>query len=300
MVALDRVEGVDAVEDVDLVPPAAQGPREPVDVGRVAAEAVGAEERGDHAELQRRPPVPSASMRIARRRLPVRGESVPGRGRDPALLPDRPPVAPVDLAGRRGELRRIPRARRSLTGDSKRDNRQTRRPILAVERAHSLQFSIGKLMLLVAVCGLNIFLPEQDRSRPGRVRGPPVVRRVAPAWRAADGGSSWPSRGPREASRAGSTDDFLKAGSLALGLFLGDGGELPVSIPDGLARRGADRHPARDGVSPHRHCPGHPGRSRSSGGSSRGRRLLAGRLGRLASRADSRPADPRDETLAPG
>ena len=41
MVAADRVERVDAVEDVDLMPAAAERLAEPIDVGGVPAEAVG-------------------------------------------------------------------------------------------------------------------------------------------------------------------------------------------------------------------------------------------------------------------
>src|SRR5207302_1254282 len=44
-------EGVATVDDVDLVPVPRQRPREPVDERRIAAEAVGPEERGEHAEL---------------------------------------------------------------------------------------------------------------------------------------------------------------------------------------------------------------------------------------------------------
>ena len=60
VVAPDRVEGINAVKDVDLVPPAAERPRQAVDVSGVATKAMSAEERGDHAELHRRPPVATA------------------------------------------------------------------------------------------------------------------------------------------------------------------------------------------------------------------------------------------------
>jgi hypothetical protein len=57
MVPFDRVEGVDAMKDVDLMASTAKGSRKAVDVSRVAAKAMGAEECRDHTELQRRPPV---------------------------------------------------------------------------------------------------------------------------------------------------------------------------------------------------------------------------------------------------
>ncbi len=50
---LDRVERIDAMEDVDLVTPAGERSGKAIHVGRIAPEAVRAEERGDHAELQR-------------------------------------------------------------------------------------------------------------------------------------------------------------------------------------------------------------------------------------------------------
>jgi hypothetical protein len=53
VIAADRVEGVDAIENVDLVPAPSERLAEPVDVGGVAAEAVRPEEGGDHAEFQR-------------------------------------------------------------------------------------------------------------------------------------------------------------------------------------------------------------------------------------------------------
>src|SRR5262245_49446201 len=63
MAAAHGVEGIDAVIDVDLVTAAAERLAEPIDIGGVAAEAVGPEEGRDHAELHRRPPcrAPGAS-----------------------------------------------------------------------------------------------------------------------------------------------------------------------------------------------------------------------------------------------
>lgn len=96
MISPDRVEGVDAVEDVDLVASSAEGPREPVDVSRIAAEAMGAEERGDHAEFQRRPPVPFVYDRtladISQRESFREGSTMP--------LPNirSSPIVPVELA----------------------------------------------------------------------------------------------------------------------------------------------------------------------------------------------------------
>ena len=56
VVAADGVECVHAMEDVDLMPAAHEGPRQAIDVSGVAAEAVGPEERRHHADLHGRPP----------------------------------------------------------------------------------------------------------------------------------------------------------------------------------------------------------------------------------------------------
>src|SRR4051812_4374500 len=97
----------------------------------------------------------------------------------------------------------------------------------------SLRFSIGKLMLLVAVCALNIFLLSmigRDRKAYGvnpwfgeliLIDGLPMVDVLAVVAL---------SRRPGRRS----TDDFLRAGCLTLGLFLGIAASFPVSIRDGL------------------------------------------------------------------
>jgi hypothetical protein len=58
--ALHGVEGVGAVDHVDVVAATGQGPGLALDVGGVAAEAVGAEERGDEAEPHGDLPVATA------------------------------------------------------------------------------------------------------------------------------------------------------------------------------------------------------------------------------------------------
>ena len=95
--AAHGVEGIDAVEDVDLMAATAERLAEPVHVGGVAAEAVTAEERGDHAELQRRPPVALALRSVARRagrgRISGCGRSGPNAGGRPiaTAVSDRKP-----------------------------------------------------------------------------------------------------------------------------------------------------------------------------------------------------------------
>ncbi len=56
MFAPNGVEGVSAVENVNLVTTSYQRPRKPVDIGRITTEAMGSETGGHHAEFQRRPP----------------------------------------------------------------------------------------------------------------------------------------------------------------------------------------------------------------------------------------------------
>src|SRR5207245_1375820 len=73
-----RVEGVDAVVDVDFMTAAAERLAEAIDIGGIPAEAVGPEERRDHAELHGRPPcrVPGASTSSA---SPVESDQANGR-----------------------------------------------------------------------------------------------------------------------------------------------------------------------------------------------------------------------------
>jgi hypothetical protein len=96
-----------------------------------------------------------------------------------------------------------------------------------------VRFSIGKLMLLVAVCGLNFFLLSmigRDPLEYGVNRwfgvlillgGLPMVDLLAVV-----------ALLKRPGRR--STDAFLLAGCLALGLYLGIAGMFPEAIRDGL------------------------------------------------------------------
>jgi hypothetical protein len=63
MVATDGIEGINAMEDVDLVPAADESPRQAIDVSGVSAEAMGPEERRHHADLHGRPPCRPRPMR---------------------------------------------------------------------------------------------------------------------------------------------------------------------------------------------------------------------------------------------
>jgi cytochrome bd-type quinol oxidase subunit 2 len=100
-------------------------------------------------------------------------------------------------------------------------------------RIPSLQFSIGKLMLLVAVCGLNFFLLSMIGRDPKEygvnqlfgelilLGGLPMVDVLAVVALV------------RRPGRR-SVDGFLLAGCLALGLYLGIAAMFPEAIRDGL------------------------------------------------------------------
>src|SRR5215471_20907868 len=56
MLAAHRVEGINTVIYMNLMPAPAERPSETIDIGGIPSEAVRPEERSDHAELHRRPP----------------------------------------------------------------------------------------------------------------------------------------------------------------------------------------------------------------------------------------------------
>jgi hypothetical protein len=56
VVATDGLKRIGAMNDVHFMPTPKERPRQPIDIGRIAAETLRAEERGYHADLQERPP----------------------------------------------------------------------------------------------------------------------------------------------------------------------------------------------------------------------------------------------------